>query len=204
MPGGQSGRQPDHVAGKQMQMGTMLNRPPVAQFAATAGRQIANGRLSLGGMSDVALADRSVSARLPIVQANLQQLRQVLASVRQPSGPCRSATVVADNIVLTALGQAGGFYYNIYLNLPESRDATEARQRYFLGTLGAFELASAVHHGSATLSYPATAVMAGLEPAELENLTVSLIRVNGENPPKEPVGTIGELRVELSSDAPVV
>ncbi len=123
--------------------------------------------------------------------------------MQTPSGDYRSVMVVADNIVLAGAGQAGGYYYNVYLNLPQSGDASAIRQRFFLGTLGAFELSAAVHHGSATLSYPATAVMAGLEPAKLENLTVSLIRMNGENPPKGPVGTIGELRVELSSDAPV-
>ena len=187
----------------QVQTSAMLTRPPLGQFATVPGRLIANGRLSLGGVSSVALTDTSVSARMPLAQDSLQMLRQVLDNLRQPSGAYRSAAVVADSIMLTPAGQAGGYYFNVYLNLPEG-DATAVRQRFFLGTLGAFELAAAMHHGPATLAYPATSILASLDPSELENLTVSLVRVNGENAPREAVGTIGELRVELSSQAPVI
>lgn len=187
----------------QVQTSAMLTRPPLGQFATVPSRLIANGRLSLGGVSSVALTDTSVSARMPLAQDSLQMLRQVLGNLRQPSGAYRSAAVVADSIMLTPAGQAGGYYFNVYLNLPEG-DATAVRQRFFLGTLGAFELAAAMHHGPATLAYPATSILASLDPSELENLTVSLVRVNGENAPREAVGTIGELRVELSSQAPVI
>lgn len=187
----------------QVQTTAMLTRPPLGQFATVAGRLIANGRLSLGGAANVALTDASFSARMPLAQDNLQMLRQVLGTLQQPAGAYRSAAIVADNIMLTPAGQAGGYYFNVYLNLPEG-DATAVRQRFFLGTLGAFELAAAMHHGPATLIYPATAILASLDPSELENLTVSLVRVNGENAPTESVGTIGELRVELSAQAPVI
>lgn len=187
----------------QVQTTAMLSRPPLGQFPTVAGRLIANGRLSLGGAASVALTNTSVSARMPVTQDHLQMLRQVLGSLRQPSGAYRSVVAVADNIMLTPAGQAGGYYFNVYLNLPDG-DATAARQRFFLGTLGAFELAAAMHHGPATLTYPASGILASLDPSELENLTVSLVRVNGENAPRESVGTIGELRLELSSQAPVI
>lgn len=182
----------------QAQMGAPLSQPPLAQLAATTGRQIANGRLSLGGVANLALSENSVAARMPIVQNGLQQVRQLLASP-QPSGNYRAVNVVADNIAFNAAGLAGGFYYKLYLNLPESGDASAAPQRFFLGTLGAFELAAATHHGPPTLIYPATEILASLDPAALDRLTVSLLRVDGENAPKGPVGTIGELRIELSA-----
>jgi len=56
-----------------------------------------------------------------------------------------------------------------------------------------------MHYGSATLTCPAATILASLDPAELDKLVVSLVRVNGENAPRGTVGSIGELRVELWS-----
>jgi len=55
-----------------------------------------------------------------------------------------------------------------------------------------------------TLIYPASAILASLDPSALENLAVSPVRVNGKNAPRGSVGTIGEPRVEVSSQAPVI
>ena len=61
------------------------------------------------------------------------------------------------------------------LNLPKSGDASAAQQRFFLGTLGAFELGSAIHHGLAMLIYPLTTILARLDPAKLDRLIASLV-----------------------------
>jgi tyrosinase len=110
--------------------------------------------------------------------------------------------VVLDDIKITGAGRNGGFFYNVYVNLPLSGDVTTSRQKYFLGTLGAFELAGVAHHGSTTLEYPATEVIAGMTPADLGEVTISLVRVNGENAPGGQVLRVGEMRVELSTDDP--
>ena len=41
-----------------------------------------------------------------------------------------------------------------------------------------------MHYGSATLTCPAATILASLDPAELDKLVVSLVRVNGENAPR--------------------
>lgn len=190
----------------QAQMTPALRRPAEGRFPAAPGRAISANARSLGGASDVGLSESSVSARLPIKAADLQLLEGVRSAAKGGSGQAtaayKSVKVVADNVVITGAGRNGGFFYNVYLNLPESSDSKATRQKYFLGTLGAFELAGVGHHGSATLEYPATEVLTNLDPGTLSEVTVSLVRVDGGNAPKGEVMHVGELRVELSTDEP--
>ena len=48
----------------------------------------------------------------------------------------------------------------------------------------------------------ATEVLMNLNIADLKDLTLSLVRVNGANAPKGRVMVIGEMRVEVSTDDP--
>jgi tyrosinase len=190
----------------QAQMGQMLNRPMQGKFATTPGRAIAANRRSAGGVLNVDVDENSVSAQLPVQAADTQLLQTIAAAGvsggQATAGSYKSVKVVLDNIKITGAGKKGGFFYNIYLNLPQSGDVTASRQRYFLGTLGAFELAGAAHHGSATLEYPATEAITNMAPADLGEVTVSLVRVSGENAPRGNVLHVGEIRVELSTDDP--
>lgn len=183
-----------------------LRRPAKGGFPAAPGRVISQAARSLGGVKLVGLDERSVSAQLLAGGAEVKSIKDIAAALRSSSqagaGGLRSVQLVLDDVKASAAGQAGGYFYDVYLNLPLNDDATDTRQRYLLGTLGAFEVAGAGHHGSAALSFPATAVLAGLDESELNELTVSLVRVDGENPPKGPVLGIGEIRVEVSTDAP--
>lgn len=191
----------------QAQMGSILNRPPVGEFASAPGRAIAANRRSLGGVRNVGLADNSVSARIslpaPAAQALQDTLSVASSAARQaPTGAPQSVKIVMDNIVVTDVGRRGGYFYNIYLNLPESADSTSSRQQYFLGTLGPFEVAGVAHHGSATLEFPATEILANMQTTDFRQITVSLVRVNGENSPKGQTMRIGEIWAEISSDEP--
>jgi tyrosinase len=187
----------------QAEMGQILNRPAHGRFASAPGRAIAANRRSLGSAKDVALDENSVSAQLPVQATDTQSLQAIAAGSQAVAGGYKSVKVVLDNIKITGAGKNGGFFYNVYLNLPVSGDVSSSRQRYFLGTLGAFELAGVAHHGSATLEYPATEVITNLSPADLGEVTVSLVRVNGENAPRGQVLRVGEIRVELSTDEPL-
>ena len=186
----------------QAEMGQILNRPKMGKFVAAPGRAIAANRRSLGGVKNVDLDENSVSAQLPVQAADTQSIQAIAAGVQAVAGGYKSVKVVLDDIKITGAGKNGGFFYNVYLNLPLSGDVTPLRHRYFLGTLGAFELAGVAHHGSATLEYPATEVITNLSPADLGEMTVSLVRVNGENAPRGQVLHVGEMRVELSTDDP--
>jgi tyrosinase len=183
--------------------GGMLNRPPIGSFPAVAPKNLGQDRRSLGGAGGILLGEESVSVRVPIQAADSRSLRAIVASTPSQAGPYQSVQVVLDNVRLLGQGSAGGYFYKVYLNLPQSGDASSSQERYLLGTVGPFELDASAHHGNAgRLEFPATEVLAKLAPDQLNDLTVSLVRVSGQNAPKGRVVAIGELRVEMSSDEP--
>ena len=190
----------------QAQAASVLTRPGAGNFPATAARAIAANRRSLGGVSGVILAETAVSAHLPLAASSLQVLQDALAVAVKPPphippGTFQSVVVVLDNLLLLGAGAKGGYFYNVYINLPVIIDAERAR-RYFLGTVGAFEVAGAAHHGPARLEYQATEVLSQLSAFELQEVTVSLVRVDGENHPRGAVLKIGEVRIEVSTAPP--
>ena len=185
------------------QAASMLPRPETGNFSVTAARAVSATRRSLGGVSGVVLAEMPISAHLPLAASSLQVLQDALSvAVRPPShlppGAFRSAVVVLDKLLLLGAGAEGGYFYNVYVNLPVIADA-ECARRYFLGTVGAFEVAGAGHRGPAKLEYQATEVLSQLSPFELQDVTVSLVRINGEKYPRGAVLKIGEVRIEVST-----
>ena len=191
----------------QFQQGTsMLTRPATGNFPATAARALSATRRALGGVSGVVLTEVPVSAHLPLTASSLQSLHDAISVAVKPPpqippGTFQSAIVVLDNLQLLGAGAKGGYFYNVYINLPFIADADHAR-RYFLGTLGPFEVAGASHHGPATLEYQATEVLSQLSTGELQDVTVSFMRINGEISPRGPVLKLGEARIEISTAPP--
>ena len=190
----------------QAQATPLLTRPGSGNFPATAARAVAANRRALGGVSGVVLAEVSVRARLPLAASSLQVLQDALsAAVRpppqMPPDTFQSVVVVLDNLLLLGAGAKGGYFYNAYINLPAIADVERAR-KYFLGTVGAFEVAGAAHHGPARLEFQATEVLSQLSAFELQEVTVSLVRVNGEKHPRGAVLKIGEVRIDVSTAPP--
>lgn len=192
------------------QGGGVLNRPPVGTFPAAAPRSLGAGRRSLGGATGIILAENSVSVRVPIQTADGQSLQAIVAGANAggtsgaaPAGQYKSVQIVLDNLRVLGAGRLGGYFYNVFLNLPDNGVASQ--ERHLLGTVGPFEIeaASHAHHGSsAQLAFPATEVLANVVSGELRDLTVSLVRVSGQNAPRGQTIAIGELRVEVSTDEP--
>jgi tyrosinase len=185
---------------------SMLTRPVTGNFPATAARAISATRRSLGGVSGVVLTEVPVSAHLPLTASSLQSLHDAISVAVKPPpqippGTFQSVIVVLDNLQLLGAGAKGGYFYNVYVNLPFITDADQAR-RYLLGTLGPFEVAGASHHGPARLEYQATEVLSKLSASELQEVTVSFMRINGEISPRGPVLRIEEARIEISSAPP--
>ena len=190
----------------QAQTPQFLTRPAVGNFPASAARAITATSRSLGGVTGVTLTEASVSARLPISGSNAQAVQNaVTAALSAPAqvaaGTPRSVKVVLENLQLLGAGAKGGYFYNIFINLPLSGDATGG-EKYLLGTVGPFEIAGASHHGSPILEFPATEVLSEFSAAELKEFTVSFERVSGENAPRGQVLRIGEVRIEISTEAP--
>lgn len=181
-------------------------RPPAGKFPVSGPRAIENNRRSIGGASGITLGENSVSAIIPISPPEVASL-EALAEEQQ-SSPLRrgqnsarytSLQIVLDDISLTPEGRLGGYYYSIYMNLPERGNPRE--DAHFIGSFGPFEINAAQHHpGSSRLVFHATRVLPRLTPNDLRNLSISFVRISGQRAPQGPVITVGEARAELSND----
>jgi tyrosinase len=202
----------------QAQLGPIHGRPALTGFSKTSERAIDSGRRSLGGVANMSLNEKSVSAQLQLsssASAALQDTlkgRSAAAALQQgsnaaPATTYRSVNVVLDSVTVTELGRKGGYFYNVYLNLPEQGDVDGVSQKHFLGTLGPFEISAAMHHAESAhsqapvLVFPATELLQRLG-AGASGVVVSLVRVDGPSAPKGSAISVGELRIELSTSAP--
>lgn len=196
----------------QAQLAPILVRPAFGNFSNTAARAISNSRRSLGGVANVTLRETSVSARLPLQASDISALKDALSAAAAASGAAAGALantttfkyphLVLDKLSITALGKQGGYYYNIYLNLPAAGNADAARESHFVGTFGPFEASGAIHHNRGMLMLSLSDVLQNLGVNNLNEAVISLVRVNGPNSPKGDVLSVGEMRVELSTDGP--
>lgn len=192
----------------------LLTRPAVADLAASPGRQISGNRLSVGGVLRIPLNENSISVQLQLDQTRADLLQRTLsATTAQASGPYRSVQVVLDNVRISGNGDAGGYFYHLYLNLPSSTDLNSATA-YRVGSIGPFEIAAAEHRvhmrqesggseaGTVTLKFALTRELSDLVAADPRNITLSFVRVSGGSSPGGEVIRVGEARLELSPDTP--
>lgn len=184
-------------------------RPPAAPFAPSPPKPTGDNRRSVGGAQNILLDERSVSARIPVAESDTRSLQSAAESTqappfgrsRQGEQGYRSAQVVLDDVQLTPAGQMGGYFYEVYLNLPQNRNPSSNPERYLVGSFGPFEVSTAIHHGnSARLVFPATQLLQGMSAQQIRDLTISFVRVNGDLAAKGPCIHVGEMRVELSND----
>ncbi|MBC7502467.1 MAG: tyrosinase family protein [Herminiimonas sp.] len=216
--GGSTGLQRSHV----------ISRPPVLTTLQPSGQRPTDStRFSVGGVRAIQLDENPVSANIQIDPSTPLRLKEIIdadaALRRQHTGFAEPLTnggaaiqIVFDEIRLTALGEGGGYFYHIYLNMPASAEATFLEANNLLGSIGSFAILSALHHsmqlhdharggmsaqsGAARLTFPATHLLAGVPFESLKDVTISLVRVSGEHAPTGVVITIGEMRMEISND----
>lgn len=181
--------------------------PSVGSFRLSSARQTSETTYSLGGAVDVGLDDRSVSVQLPVSSEHSRALADIAqgkqASIKGVAKAYRSAHLILDDIALSDQGRKGGYFYKLYLNIPSSKRA--AQTQVYLGTLGAFEINAAAHHahdhGGPRLRYKIKRAFAGATATELGMMSVSFVRVGGNNNPKGGVIGIGEVRLEAATEA---
>lgn len=118
-----------------------------------------------------------------------------------PAGP--QINLVLEDVRLTAVGKEGGFFYDVYVNLPAGRSSPKSAR--LVGSFGPFEIATAAAHphsghgggSGVTLTLAATEALRDLSPAALKRLTISFVRVGGPISPRGPAITVGSFRVEV-------
>jgi tyrosinase len=198
-----------------------LPRPPVFKAPARPmlravpmnGEKALDGVVSLGdSQGALTLDDRSFSVSVPLGPQG--RLKAGALAAAPPRGPAPTElNVVLDEVALTEVGKDGGYFYKVYVNLPAT--GGEPEEKHLIGTVGAFEIAGALHHaeggehadhganegggGKARLVLPATDVLRGLSPGQLRQLVVSFVRVDGANAPKGPAITIGDFSVQAAT-----
>ncbi|VXC18119.1 putative tyrosinase [Burkholderia sp. 8Y] len=185
-------------------------RPTLRSFPTTPARTVSSNRLSLGGVTGIPLDNSSMSARIPLQGSSANALRDALAASPaadsqgggQTNNAGRYVKLVLDGLSASPAGQAGGYFYNIYVNLPPTGDVDAVSPMHFAGTIGAFEVSVAEHHMGGKKDLDITYLMASLGSFDLSQLVVSFSRINGLNAAQGTVVSIGEMRVELGTDAP--
>jgi tyrosinase len=181
-------------------------RPPFKQFTRAPGRQISAARRSLGGAAQIGFDEQSYSTALSFSKKDAAELAAIIAARRAGQdgagdGRVGSIKLVVDGARLSELGRRGGYFYALYLNMPPVVESGSANDRFFLGTLGAFEIAAASHHGPAKLEFDLVGLLLQQKIEDFSNLSLSWLRVDGDHPPVGRTINAHEARIDLSYEA---
>lgn len=185
------------------------NRPPISDLQPVLGIKISPSRQSLGGVQNVLLSERSVTVRIRLDNRSARKVERVVLTRSDPksllvSPVISSILIVFDGLSITDRAKNGGYFYYLFLNMPDRFGLSADKNRHFLGTLGAYQVAAASHHSNAKIEYDSTELLLEQKISDYTNFDISLIRVDGDFPP---IGnTIGavQARIELlEEDIPV-
>ena len=190
--------------------GALLPKPAAVQTTA------------LGAPCPLTLDERSVSVDVPLTSQDANRVRSLMlqpasASASTDASPLR---VVLDGVHLTALGRKGGYFYKVFINLPDQAGVNQPERAYLIGMVGAFEITVAQMKVSmqgsgmqgmqgmhaahddpdVTLVFPLTEALQRIWPTSLDKLTVSFVRVDGaRHPARGNVVKVRDFRVEADS-----
>jgi tyrosinase len=110
-----------------------------------------------------------------------------------------AAKVMFSDVRINQTGAGGGYFYNLYLNLPK---AGATAQNLQFGNLGPFRIHVGMHHDSSPkgvkFEFDITELLLALRGTDLSLPTFSFVRVSGPNAPVGEVITIGDCRLVLT------
>jgi tyrosinase len=181
-------------------------RPSDKPFERSPGRTISTTRRSLGGASRLSFDETSFSLPLTFSKKDALELEALIARLRagKPRDDERapaSAKLVIERPALTTAGSAGGYFYALYVNMPPVVNSHLGDHRTFLGTMGAFQVASASHHGPARQEFDLADLLVKQDVTDFSRLSLSWVRIDGDSPPRGQTISVAEARVELSYEA---
>lgn len=183
-------------------------RPPFRSFNPSFPLTVRPNFFSVGPSTPLSLGDESFSVRVPVARSLRSRLAPLMSDDAETPGAVTSLSVVLDGVTLTEAGQRGGYFYDVYLNLPASGSVPQ--ERHLLGSVTPFEIATAAHSGhdgeppdgGLRLVFPAADLLRELPPQDVSQLTVSFVRVEGEQAPAGTAVQVRDFRIEASS-API-
>ena len=179
--------------------------PPVGSYKLSSPRATTDKAFSVGGALGLALDRRSTAIELPLSSESWQAVQAIMgrkpATIANSGKSFRSLHVVLDNVELSEIGKNGGYYYQIFLNFA-SPDGRSSTQPALIGTLGAFQINGAAHHGQGPIRLDYLIDPGSVQSSPLRGgvVSISLVRVDGDNSPSGQAIGIGEARLELSTD----
>ena len=179
--------------------------PPVGAFRLSPSRQTSEQTFALGGALDVGLDDRSVSVQLPVSAEHARTLARIAtgnaAALPGSARLYRSVDLVLDKVEVSEAGKAGGYYYQVFLNVPVADGVTSKPRTILVGTLGAFKISGAAHHGGPVqLRYRIGRAVFADAASRAGMMSVSFVRVNGDESPRGGVIGLGDVRLETSTE----
>jgi tyrosinase len=180
--------------------------PAVGSFRISGPRQTGKQTFSVGGALNVGLDERSVSVQLPASAEHGLVLAKIAAgqaaSFPGSTNAYRSVRIVLDDIQLSDAATRGGYFYQLYLNIPSARGPSTTPTSVYIGTLGPFEINAAMHHGGdhIQLKKGITRALSNASASALSMMSVSFVRVNGDHSPQGAAIGIGEVRLEASTE----
>jgi tyrosinase len=178
-------------------------RPLIKTFTPAPGRQISPTRRSLAGEKQLAFDETSFSTHLRFNKKDALELSDLVERRRdgapRPSDKAAaSVKLVIDVPRVSEAGRLGGYFYTLYLNMPAVIDTEAVRESSFIGTIGAFQIAGASHHGPGRLEFDITDLLVRQGVTSVSDTSISWIRVDGDNPPAGQTISVQETRIELS------
>lgn len=193
----------------------LLQRPPFRSFRTVAGRRLSSTRRSVSGVAQVPFDEQSVSVLLRLGKSDAAELARVVALCRDGGEPDVRSDVrsdarsdvrqmpgmiklVFDNLSVGTAAKKGGFFYALYLDMPAVVESEAEREASLIGTLGAFQIAAAVHHGAPRIEFDVSYLLARQERVNFAELALSWVRVDGDRPPAGKGILANEIRVELA------
>jgi len=183
-----------------------LARPPLRSFTTLPARRISASRRALAGVGQPTFDEQSTSIMLRLNRKDAAEVARVVSLRRAAgeSGVQRSRGAIKvrfDRTQIAGTAGQGGFFYALYLNMPAQVDSPLERERSFIGTVGAFQIAAASHHGAAVLEFDVSNLLARQQRADFSELTLSWVRVNGDQSPAGTTIEVEELRLDLAFEA---
>lgn len=159
---------------------------------------------SLGASRPLALSERSISVDVALTAQDTNRVRSLLLQPSTSTPTSNDALrLVLDGVQTTALGDKGGYFYKVFVNLPERAGVHLPERTYLLGMVGPFEISVAKMQAAmqgrgmqgmqgmsamgstqeAQFVFPISSALRRIGPVDLDKLSVSFVRVDGRKQP---------------------
>ncbi|HEY0014268.1 MAG TPA: tyrosinase family protein [Allosphingosinicella sp.] len=175
------------------------------------------GFTAVGRSTPLVLGENSFSVNLPLAPPPAARRAALAAGFQQRDEPAAAAgaatyDVVLDDVTFTEKGKRGGYFYDIYVNLPAVAGGPKRRHR--VGSIAPFSVATGAAHashgeaaadaaegksGAVRLVFPATTALRGVALSRHRQVSVSFVRAGGKDGPSGPVMEVGDFRIESAA-----